>query len=104
MDSNTPEQDKLNLLTGNENKSNINTIEQLKIENQKLIHIIKEYNFTLKEYRKKYGDELFNQRIELMNKEDVQIDDFNFKKQLLEAFPIFKEYEIIISHFIRRKR
>ena len=103
MDSNTPEQDKLNLLTGNENNPNINTIEQLKTENQKLIHIIKEYNFTLNEYRKKYGDELFNQRIELMNKEDVQIDDFNFKKQLLEAFPIFKEYEIIISHLLEEK-
>ena len=98
MDTET-QQDKLNVLAGNDNI----TKEQLLKENENLTHIIKEYNFILNEYQSKYGNEIINQKNELMNKMDIQTDDIHFKKQLLGTFPIFKEYEIIISHLLDEK-
>ena len=98
MDTET-QQDKLNELAGNDNI----TKEQLLKENENLTHIIKNYNLILNEYQSKYGSEIINQKNELMNKMDNQTDDINFKKQLLGTFPIFKEYEIIISHLLDEK-
>ena len=98
MDTET-QQDKLNVLAGNDNI----TKEQLLKENENLTHIIKNYNLILNEYQSKYGNEIINQKNELMNKMDTQTDDIHFKKQLLGTFPIFKEYEIIISHLLDEK-
>ena len=72
-------------------KINQITIEKLKKENNELSYALNMYNIFLKEYQKKYGDELLKQiENEFLNKED---EENLFKKNLLENIPLLKELE-----------
>ena len=66
--------------------------EQIKRENQRLSKICQKYEIILKEYQKNYGNELFKNVEELLEKDDSKYNNKFFKKNLLESLSILKEY------------
>ena len=72
------------------------SLEQLQKERRELDFIINKYNTILKEYQKKYGNELYNQIEKDLMDLDEQNEDITFRKKLILSVPIIKQYEIYI--------
>lgn len=112
---NNPNGDLNSIINRPENGDNLSipfnnqiTIDELLKENSKLKYLLSKYDYILKEYQNKYGNELYNQVENQLSELDNQNKIFN--KNLLESISLVKEFakklqekDNFIKHLLNEK-
>ena len=88
------------IINRNENADNFSipynkqvTIDELLKRNDELNYLLSKYEYILKEYQNKYGNDLYNQVENKLSESDNQNMNF-FNKNILESVSLVKELEI----------
>ena len=99
------------IINRNENADNFSipynkqvTIDELLKRNDELNYLLSKYEYILKEYQNKYGNDLYNQVENKLSESDNQNMNF-FNKNILESVSLVKELEIKLQekdHIIKQ--